>query len=111
MKELHKHEMNLVFLKRYIFYDGHNLFGFTLRLEDDTFCTQKHCFYYNGKGTHSATCHITCIQWYAGFRPSLHFKADHVAWTMMFGGRAGTVSISAGGESSIWPKVNIQSYY
>ena len=44
MEELHKHEMNLVFLKRYIFYDGHNLFGFTLRLEDDTFCIQNIVF-------------------------------------------------------------------
>ena len=89
MEELHKREMNLVFLKRYIFYDGHNLLGFTLRMDEDTFFTQKHCFYYNGKGTHSKTCHIKRIQRYAAFRPGVHFKAGHVAWTMMFGGRVG----------------------
>ena len=93
--------MNLVFLKRHIFYDDHDLLGFTLRLEDDTFCTQKHCFYYNGKGTHSATCHIKRLQWYAVCWLSVHFKADHVAWTMMFGGHAGTVSISVGGDGYV----------
>ena len=65
-------------------------------------CSLKALFTFTpGKGTYSKTCHIKRIQWYAAFGPSVHFRAGHVAWAMMLGGRVGTVSISVGADGYV----------